>query len=119
MGDPQAALGYGPLRDGHGRALDTLVRDRGTVPAELFRALGALKALQVELHGRPGGDGAMVGPPSPPIRWPPAAQRSSPQRNEPEKRRHHNGLVWSGVSGAEGRAVRGRRGRGPGRAAAG
>ena len=45
--NPGAALGYGLMRDGHGpRALDTLVRYRGAVLAELFRSLGALKALQ-------------------------------------------------------------------------
>ena len=44
MGDPQAALGHGLMRDNYGpRALETLVRYRGTVLAELFRALGALK----------------------------------------------------------------------------
>jgi hypothetical protein len=36
--DPQAALGDGLIRDGNGsRALETLVRDRGPVLAELFR----------------------------------------------------------------------------------
>jgi hypothetical protein len=42
-----AALGAGLIRDGHGaRALETLVRYRGSVLAELFRSLAALAALQ-------------------------------------------------------------------------
>ncbi len=37
------------IRDRNGaRALDTLLRYRGSVQAELFRALAALKALQAE-----------------------------------------------------------------------
>ena len=45
----QAALGTGLMRDGNGpRALETLVRYRGAVLAELFRSLGALKALQAD-----------------------------------------------------------------------
>ena len=45
----QAAFGLGLIRDGNGpRALETLVRYRASVQAELFRALGALKALQSE-----------------------------------------------------------------------
>jgi hypothetical protein len=45
--DRQAAFGLGLVRDGHGpRALETLVRYRGSVLAELFRTLGALKLLQ-------------------------------------------------------------------------
>jgi hypothetical protein len=47
--DRQAALGAGLMRDGNGpRALETLVRYRGAVLAELFRSLGALQALQAE-----------------------------------------------------------------------
>jgi hypothetical protein len=47
--DRQAALGLGLVRDGNGpRALETLVRYRGSVLAELFRGLGALKALQAQ-----------------------------------------------------------------------
>ena len=43
----QAAFGLGLIRDGNGpRALDILVRYRGSVLGELFRALGALKSLQ-------------------------------------------------------------------------
>jgi hypothetical protein len=42
-------LGLAVIRDAHGpRALDTLLRYRGSAHAELFRALGALKALQAE-----------------------------------------------------------------------
>jgi hypothetical protein len=60
----QAALGTGLIRDGHGpRTLETLVRYRGSVLAELFRALGALRTLQAETPGlleaslqRPRGD---------------------------------------------------------------
>jgi hypothetical protein len=45
--DPQAALGAGLIRDSHGtRALETLVRYRGSALAEWFRALAALKSLQ-------------------------------------------------------------------------
>jgi len=48
----QAAFGLGLIRDGNGpRSLDTLARYRGSVLAELFRALGALKALQDEGRG--------------------------------------------------------------------
>ena len=44
-----ADLGLALIRDGHGpRALDTLLRYRGSVHAELFRTLAALKALQSE-----------------------------------------------------------------------
>jgi hypothetical protein len=40
-------LGFGLMRDGNGpRALETLVRYRGSVLAELFRALAALEALR-------------------------------------------------------------------------
>jgi hypothetical protein len=46
-GDAQTALGYGLIRDGNGpRVLQTLVRYRGSVLAELFRALAALEARQ-------------------------------------------------------------------------
>jgi hypothetical protein len=45
-------LGLAVIRDAHGpRALDTLLRYRGSAHAELFRALGALKALQAEAAG--------------------------------------------------------------------
>jgi hypothetical protein len=45
-------LGLAVIRDAHGpRALDTLLRYRGSAHAELFRALGALKALQAEATG--------------------------------------------------------------------
>ena len=47
--DPQAALGAGLIQDGHGaRALDTLLRYRGSALAEWFRALAALKRLQAD-----------------------------------------------------------------------
>jgi hypothetical protein len=43
-GAAQAALGFGLVRDGNGpRALETLVRYRGGVLAELFRSLAALE----------------------------------------------------------------------------
>jgi hypothetical protein len=42
------------MRDGNGpRALDTLVRYRGSVHAELFRALAALRLLQAEARELP------------------------------------------------------------------
>jgi hypothetical protein len=45
----QAALGFGLVRDGNGaRAFDTLVRYRGSVLAQLFRALAMLKRVQAE-----------------------------------------------------------------------
>ena len=48
-GDREEALGLGLIRDANGpRALDTLLRYRGSVLAELFRALGALKVLQAD-----------------------------------------------------------------------
>ena len=43
----QTELGYGLMRDGNGpRALQTLVRYRGSVLTELFRSLAALEALR-------------------------------------------------------------------------
>jgi hypothetical protein len=43
--DAEAALGNGLVRDGHGpRALETLLRYRGSVLAEMFRSIGALQA---------------------------------------------------------------------------
>jgi hypothetical protein len=45
----QDALGLGLIRDSNGpRAFEVLVRYRGALLAELFRALGALKALQAQ-----------------------------------------------------------------------
>jgi hypothetical protein len=56
-GDAQAALGLGLMRDGNGpRALETLVRYRGSVHAELFRALAALKLLQAQARELPTDD---------------------------------------------------------------
>ena len=53
-GDAQTALGLGLMRDGNGpRALDTLVRYRGSVLTELFRALAALKLLQAQARELP------------------------------------------------------------------
>ena len=53
-GDAQDALGTGLIRDGNGpRALETLVRYRGSVLAELFRALAALKVLQADARELP------------------------------------------------------------------
>jgi len=102
-GDPQAALGYGLMRDGHGpRALETLVRYRGTVLAELFRALGALKALQAEPQDRLGADGAMIRRRSDDLCTstarttaitPQRNEPEKPQRNEPEKRARNNSLA--------------------------
>ena len=43
------------MRDGNGpRALDTMVRYRGAVLAELFRSLAALEALRAQARGIPG-----------------------------------------------------------------
>ena len=53
-GAAQEALGTGLIRDGNGpRALETLVRYRGSVLAELFRALAALKILQADARELP------------------------------------------------------------------
>jgi len=53
-GAAQEALGLELIRDGHGpRTLETLVRYRGSVLAELFRALAALKALQAQARAIP------------------------------------------------------------------
>jgi hypothetical protein len=50
----RAALGLGLMRDGKGpRALETLVRYRGSVHAELFRALAALRLLQADARAFP------------------------------------------------------------------
>jgi hypothetical protein len=47
--DDAPDLGRALLRDAHGpRAIDTLLRYRGSAHAELFRALATLKALQAE-----------------------------------------------------------------------
>jgi hypothetical protein len=57
---PSAALGTGLIRDNYGpRALATLVRYRGSVLAEWFRSLAALKLLQAEARG-PSGPGRLV-----------------------------------------------------------
>jgi hypothetical protein len=51
--DPGAALATGLTRDNYGpRVLATLVRYRGSVLAELFRSLAALKLLQTGARGR-------------------------------------------------------------------
>jgi hypothetical protein len=51
----QEALGYGLMRDGNGpRALDTMVRYRGAVLAELFRSLAVLEALRAQPRAVPG-----------------------------------------------------------------
>ena len=58
-------LGLAVIRDGHGpRAIDTLLRYRGAAYAELFRALGALKALQAEAAAGAGRDVAVLSPPA-------------------------------------------------------
>jgi hypothetical protein len=63
---PSPGFGIVLVRDGNGpRALDTLLRYRGSVHAELFRALGALKALQAEQRERAGrGAEELLLPPS-------------------------------------------------------
>lgn len=62
--DPRAALASGLSRDNLGsRALATLVRYRGSVLAELFRSLAALKLLQAEA----GAGSATARLPSPPV----------------------------------------------------
>jgi hypothetical protein len=48
----QEALGQELIRDGNGpRTMETLLRYRGSVFAELFRSLEALKGLQAEVRG--------------------------------------------------------------------
>jgi hypothetical protein len=74
--DPCAALATGLTRDNHGPgAFATLVRYRGSVLAEFFRSLAALKALQAEAGALGAAD------------LPPAARPSPPllQPNEPKK----------------------------------
>jgi hypothetical protein len=57
-------LGMALIRDASGpRAIDTLLRYRGSAHAELFRALGALKVLQAEAAALAGG--ASPAPPAP------------------------------------------------------
>ena len=76
----QEALGYGLMRDGNGpRALDTMVRYRGAVLAELFRSLAALEALRAQAHGIPGA--------------PRSSNRAAPESNEFEKARPNNDLA--------------------------
>jgi hypothetical protein len=58
-GHPQEALGLELIRDGHGpRALETLVRYRGSVLAELYRALAAFKVLRADAREHPTPDAA-------------------------------------------------------------
>jgi hypothetical protein len=79
-GDGRAALGAGLIRDGNGpRALETLVRYRGSVLAELFRSLGALKALQAEAQDVPASARR-------------CSHRPSQKPDEPEKARQNNAL---------------------------
>jgi len=57
-------LGLAVIRDAHGpRAIDTLLRYRGSAHGELFRALAALKALQAEAAGA-AGQVALLPPPA-------------------------------------------------------
>ena len=59
VGGPDFGLAI--IRDGNGpRALDTLMRYRGSIRADLYRALAALKALQAEAAA---GSGLTVLPP--------------------------------------------------------
>jgi len=82
-GDSRTAVGQGLIRDGHGpRALETLLRYRGTVQAELFRSLGALRLLQAEAHAMARAGAAGIGPrtglpsPSDAASPPPATKRT-------------------------------------------
>jgi len=57
-------LGLAVIRDANGpRAIDTLLRYRGSAHGELFRALAALKALQAEAAGA-AGQVALLPPPA-------------------------------------------------------
>jgi hypothetical protein len=85
-GDAQAALGLGLMRDGNGpRALETLVRYRGSMLAELFRALTALRLLQADARDLPE-DAASDAAPA-------LLPRPAPRPNEPEKQRQNNLLA--------------------------
>jgi hypothetical protein len=83
----QAALGLGLMRDGNGpRTLETLVRYRGSVLAELFRALAALKLLQAQARVT-----------SPRTLRPMPRRRScrpAPRPNEPEKAQQNKALAF-------------------------
>jgi hypothetical protein len=58
-------LGLAVIRDAHGpRAIDTLLRYRGSAYAELFRALATLKALQAEAAAGAGRDVTPLPPPA-------------------------------------------------------
>ncbi|MGH6921874.1 MAG: hypothetical protein ACREJ0_29755, partial [Geminicoccaceae bacterium] len=60
-GDPRSALSYGLVRDCYGpRALETLVRYRGSVFAELFRALAALETRQARAQMVPSAGPVML-----------------------------------------------------------
>jgi hypothetical protein len=84
--DPRAALGTELIRDNHGpRALATLVRYRGSVLAELFRSLAALKMLQAEAPGRRAAGSTL-----------PTAPAGTP--NEPEKARQNSILAENGAA---------------------
>jgi hypothetical protein len=62
-GDAQEALGPGLMRDGYGpRELETLVRYRSSVLAELFRALAALGALRAQARAIPHSAPALLEP---------------------------------------------------------
>ena len=79
--DPRVTLGTGLVQDNYGpRALATLLRYRGSVLAELFRSLAALKRLQAEARQ-----------PSGPAAW--AAGWRPPSPNEPGKARQSNDLT--------------------------
>jgi hypothetical protein len=72
-GPPQAAFGLELIRDCNGpRALETLVRYRGSVLAELFRALAAFRRLQADARELP----ERAAPDAPPILPPPPTQRT-------------------------------------------
>jgi hypothetical protein len=81
--DPRATLGIELIRDNHGpRALTTLVRYRGSVLAEMFRSLAALKMLQAEAAGvatdlpLPGRSALTA----------PLAQPNEPEKGQPKQR---------------------------------
>jgi hypothetical protein len=66
--DPRTSFGTGLIRDNYGpRALATLVHYRGSVLAEWFRSLAALKLLQAEAGALVGADLPPAARPSPPL----------------------------------------------------
>ena len=96
--DPHAALGAGLIRDGNGpRVLETLLRYRGAVQGELFRALGALRLLQAEARAL-----AAAGPAgtrAPTCLPPPPGRVVAPRLDQTNPRKGFKTTAWPASPG--------------------